>query len=68
MFAILITLRAEDLPARMGEMRLWLDQHRVEPTTFRYESKGDASTIRVAFADRAAAHAFRVAFDGTYDD
>jgi len=47
----------------MAAMRLWLDERRIQPSLFRYDVSGDSATINVAFGDRPAADAFRLAFD-----
>ena len=63
MNAVIVRLGAADLAARMAAMRLWLDERRIEPSSFRYDVSGDSATITVVFQIRSAADAFRSVFD-----
>ena len=49
MRTIMVRASAVDIAERMAEMRLWLDEHRYEPSTFLYSEEGTDVSIRVAF-------------------
>ena len=49
----------------MDNMRIWLDDNKVSPTTFRYDREaGNTVVVALTFADEAAANAFADAFNG----
>jgi hypothetical protein len=51
----------------MDNMRMWLDDHKVSPTSFRYIRETDGTVVvALTFADAAAAKAFANAFNGTF--
>ena len=52
------------LSDRMEAMRVWLDERRCEPTSFRYTSRHYAIVCRVDFPAEADAAEFACAFDG----
>jgi hypothetical protein len=64
MRTIMVRLSAVDIAERMAEMRLWLDEHRYEPSTFLYNEEGTDVSIRVAFKIDDEATAFSVRFNG----
>jgi hypothetical protein len=49
---------------RMVQMWTWLNQRRLEPTTFRYEFTTHGIICRVDFPIEADAAAFATSFDG----
>ena len=54
----------EDFGGRLTEMRLWLDGHRYEPSTFTYFYLDPGMMLRVAFSVDEEAEAFATQFDG----
>jgi hypothetical protein len=52
------------LSGRMESMRLWLDQRRIEPASFRYAFTGRGIVYRVDFPIESEAVAFAAEFDG----
>jgi hypothetical protein len=49
----------------MDNMRMWQDDHKISPTSFRYIREADGTVVvAVTFADDAAASAFANAFNG----
>ena len=56
---------ADELSHAMDHMRMWLDDNKFSPTSFRYDREADGSFIVVlTFADASAANAFANAFSG----
>jgi hypothetical protein len=56
---------ADDFGALLKEMRLWLDQHRFEPSTFTYFDLDPGMSIHVAFKVGREAAAFARRFGGS---
>ena len=54
-----IPVPAEDISAPMGDMRQWLDQRRVEPSSFTIKGTVGRFVVRIKFnvAEHAAAFA-----------
>jgi len=64
MRAIIVRVSAVDLAGQMTAMRLWLDDHRYEPSTFTYSEDGQDMVIRVVFEIDDEAAAFSMRFSG----
>jgi outer membrane lipoprotein-sorting protein len=62
MRTITIRVRAVDFAERMNAMRLWLDEHRIEPSRFRYSDDGNDILIDVDFKNATEAAAFSAQF------
>jgi hypothetical protein len=60
-------MRAVDFAERIAAVRIWLDEHRFEPSRFKYSEDGDNLLIDVSFevADKAAAFSARFNGGGT---
>jgi hypothetical protein len=54
-----------DFSALLKDMRLWLDEHRFEPSTFTYHDLNPGMSIEVSFRFREEAEAFARRFRGT---
>jgi hypothetical protein len=67
MRTITIRMRAVDFAERIAAVRIWLDEHRFEPSRFKYSEDGDNLLIDVSFevADEAAAFSARFNGGGT---
>jgi len=67
MSAVELRLSPSDLPREMGAMRVWLDQHRFEPSGFSCRDVDDGVLVSLEFkiADQAVAFAER--FGGQAD-
>ena len=64
-----VSLRDEnDLVGQLTDMRVWLDEHRYEPSTFTYFFLDPGMKIRVAFKLAAEAEAFAQEFRGVLLD
>jgi hypothetical protein len=59
---------ANDLSERLTDMRVWLDEHRYEPSTFAYFFIPPGMTIRVSFKVEDEAKKFAERFDGSLLD
>ena len=57
-----------DLAGRLTDMRVWLDQHRYEPSTFTYFFLDPGMKIRVTFKIDREAEAFARKFGGSLLD
>ena len=64
MFAIEVRLEKKLLVPLMSQMRLWLDQRRIEPSSFRYVAGSSLATVRVGFKAESDASAFAEHFGG----
>ena len=64
MRTITIRVPVDDFAERMTAMRLWLDDHRFEPSTFKYSEAGNDVLIDVSFKVAAEATAFSGRFNG----
>jgi hypothetical protein len=60
-----LRVSADELSHAMVNMRMWLDDNKISPTSFRYNKGADETFIVVlTFADAIAANAFANAFNG----
>jgi hypothetical protein len=60
-----LRIPANELSHAMDNMRIWLDDHKVGPTTFRYTREADGTVVvALTFVDDTTADAFVSAFDG----
>ncbi len=67
MSAVELRLSATDLPREMGAMRVWLDQHRFEPSSFSCRDVDDGVLVSLEFKIAGQAHAFADRFGGRAD-
>jgi hypothetical protein len=67
MSAVELRLSSSDLPREMGAMRLWLDQHRFEPSGFSCRDVDDGVLVSLEFKIADQAHAFAERFGGRAD-
>ena len=58
----------DDLVERLTDMRVWLDEHRYEPSTFTYFFAPPGMKIRVSFRVEDQAKKFAERFDGSLLD
>ena len=63
MRTVTIRVNPADFVEQMTAMRLWLDDHRFEPSTFRYSEDGNDIVIDVGFKVEAEAAAFSTRFN-----
>ena len=61
-------LDSSQLAARLTDMRVWLDKHRYEPSTFTYFFLHTGMKIRVSFEIDDEAEAFAQKFGGSLLD
>jgi hypothetical protein len=61
-------LDENDLARRLTDMRVWLDEHRYEPSTFTYFFLDTGMEIRVTFKFDREAEAFAQQFGGSLLD
>ena len=68
MHTITIRVPGGDFAERITAMRIWLDEHRFEPSRFKYSEEGNDILIDVSFkvADEAAAFSARFNGVGTH--
>jgi hypothetical protein len=60
-----LRVSADELSHAMDRMRMWLDDNKISPKSFRYYNGADETFIVVlTFADAIAANAFAHAFNG----
>jgi len=64
MSAVELCLSSSDLPREMGAMRVWLDQHRFEPSSFSCRDIDDGVLVSLEFRIANQAHAFAERFGG----
>jgi hypothetical protein len=64
MRTITIRVRAVDFAERIAAMRIWLDEHRFEPSRFKYSEDGNDVLIDVSFKVAVEAAAFSARFNG----
>jgi hypothetical protein len=64
MHRVEIRLYRNELPDTMAQMRIWLDEHRFEPSFFSYNGYERAVLLRIAFNEAGAATAFAERFGG----
>jgi hypothetical protein len=55
----------DDFAERLNDMRVWLDDHRFEPSTFTYFDLDPGMRIQVAFKIGGEAEAFARRFGGS---
>ena len=67
MSAVELRLSQSDLPREMGAMRVWLDQHRFEPSAFSCRDIDDGVLVSLEFKIAHQAHAFAERFGGRAD-
>ncbi len=67
MSAVELRLSQSDLPREMGAMRVWLDQHRFEPSAFSCRDVDDGVLVSLEFKIAHQAHAFAERFGGRAD-
>jgi hypothetical protein len=67
MHTVEMDLQPSELSAAMAEMRLWLDQHRFEPSGFCCREGGTGVLVRVDFKATGEAEAFAGRFSGRID-
>lgn len=64
MSAVELRVSPSDLPREMGAMRVWLDQHRFEPSSFSCRDVDDGMLVSLEFKIADQAHAFAERFGG----
>jgi hypothetical protein len=64
MSAVELRLSPSDLPREMGAMRVWLDQHRFEPSCFSCRDVDDGLVVSLEFKVPDQAVAFAERFGG----
>jgi hypothetical protein len=64
MSAVELRLSPSDLPREMGAMRVWLDQHRFEPSGFSCRDVDDGLVVSLEFKVPDQAVAFAERFGG----
>jgi hypothetical protein len=67
MSAVELRLSSSDLPREMGAMRVWLDQHRFEPSGFSCRDVDDGVLVSLEFKIAHQAVAFAERFGGRAD-
>ena len=64
MYAVDIYVEQGDLSRKMSAMRIWLDEHRFEPSTFSCRDTDDGTLVCIEFKVPYEAEAFAEHFDG----
>jgi len=64
MYAVDIHVQPGDLSRQMSAMRIWLDEHRFEPSTFSCRDTDDGTLVSIEFKIPREAEAFAAQFDG----
>jgi hypothetical protein len=64
MYAVDIHVEQGDLSRQMSAMRIWLDEHRFEPSTFSCRDGDHGMLVSVEFKIPGEASAFAEHFDG----
>ncbi len=67
MSAVELRLSPSELPREMGAMRVWLDQHRFEPSGFSCRDFDDGVLVSIEFKIAHQAMAFAERFGGRAD-
>jgi hypothetical protein len=67
MSAVELRLSPNDLPREMGAMRVWLDQHRFEPSSFSCRDIDEGVLVSLEFKIANQAQAFAQRFGGRTD-
>ena len=60
--AVVRVANPTELSAFMTRMRVWMDEHKCEPSRFRYNNSRASLVIRVDFTKAAEAEAFKTRF------
>ena len=64
MYILDIHVQPGDLSRQMSAMRIWLDEHRFEPSTFFCRDTDDGTLVCIEFKVPREAEAFAERFDG----
>ena len=64
MYLVDIRMQPGDLSRQMSAMRIWLDEHRFEPSTFSCRDADSGVLVSVEFRIAQEAQAFAKRFDG----
>ena len=64
MYAVDIHIHQGELSRQMSAMRIWLDEHRFEPSTFSCRDTDDGTLVSIEFKVPREAEAFAEHFDG----
>lgn len=64
MYLVDIRMQPRDLSRQMSAMRIWLDEHRFEPSTFSCRDTDCGVLVSVEFRISGEAAAFAERFDG----
>ena len=64
MYLVDIPMQPGDLSRQMSAMRIWLDEHRFEPSTFHCRDSDCGMLVSVEFKISGEAAAFAERFDG----
>jgi hypothetical protein len=64
MYGVDICVQQGDLSRQMSSMRIWLDEHRFEPSTFSCRDTDSGMLVSVEFKIPGEASAFAEHFDG----
>ena len=64
MYAVDIHIHQGELSRQMSAMRIWLDEHRFEPSTFSCRDTDDGTLVCIEFKAPREAEAFAERFDG----
>jgi hypothetical protein len=64
MYLVDIRMQPGDLSRQMSAMRIWLDEHRFEPSTFSCRDADSGVLVSVEFRISHEAAAFAARFDG----
>ena len=64
MYTVDIRVQQGDLSRQMSAMRIWLDEHRFEPSTFSCHDTDDGTIVCIEFKVPREAEAFAEQFDG----
>jgi hypothetical protein len=67
MHTVEISLKPNELSAAMADMRIWLDEHRFEPSVFCCREDGASVFVSIDFKVIAEAEAFADRFSGQVD-
>ena len=68
MRTVTIRLSGEDFSTAIVGMRDWLEKHRCEPISYRYDQNDETVVMSVDFADHLQAKAFAKRFGGKTGD
>lgn len=68
MRTVILPVKSSELPTQMAAMRVWLDERRVEPSSFSCRDSGTGVVVRVDFRVADEATAFARHFSGRVDE